>query len=824
MLSLHRARRLADGAKGAWRAARRHGGAAMLSVGLALCAHPGEAAFKPAAHPYILWTTEDAAAIRKKVETEPWAKAGCEKMLAAPDAYGKNMVRLFKVAVLGDAAAAEAEKKELLSVVRSAVPLGGSQEFTVLRYDILYDRLAAEERREVEQAFRKYIEYSVITDGVFDPSLFNDSKNYSRYDARKYGRANWLPNIIWPRKVSGNLMAVALGDEALIRRTRDAYGSWKWYFDEYLCDTGFYAEEFSKMGATPGAMLLYCMGMERLGLDELGFGYKGKGGATMRGHIESLLHLGFPRVDLGTSRPHYPMVTMGDLRQSGSSQQGAFGGAAFQHSLVRGYLPDGPGGNERWVAHGAWGGTRRGQSPQWDTDKTEKMQAPLWFEIGQKRWPESGFAYFLAQMRGPDEDKYGPTLFFGLDPIDPANVKPPAAPSAVWPERGLVMLRADESPAYWESEAPAVGLRLAADYAHNVCDSFALIGFYAFNRPIYLNRQVARSYAFGWSRSVQSHCGVMVDGMEPKFTSAVAVRRGFNPLAKFVAARSTEVWPGIAATRALVLAREYLLDVFQLASDQPHTCHWLVHALGQPAPDDMKAWAASTDLADAFYMGKIPVEDEKTLLPAGKTWAVTVNQTCALADPRQSRVGEAWWAAQVGVRMTMLGEAGTKAYVHRTPERDPADPFLKPGRPEAKPEPPNEFGGVTLVAARQAPAVTFVALHEPFRGGRPQVADFRRIQQTGQGVAVAVVGPPGGGINDRIMIGLGEDVATPLTLAGDGESFTFADWAYVRVGKDRVEAGGNLRAMKVRVTGSPRLLLNGHERPAAVKDGFFLFQ
>jgi len=34
-------------------------------------------------------------------------------------------------------------------------------------------------------------------------------------------------------------MAAALGDEELIRRVWGAYGSWKWYFDEYLCDDGF---------------------------------------------------------------------------------------------------------------------------------------------------------------------------------------------------------------------------------------------------------------------------------------------------------------------------------------------------------------------------------------------------------------------------------------------------------------------------------------------------------------------------------------------------------------------------------------------------------
>lgn len=809
--------------------------AAVLAVACAVAASPLLASAPP--HPYILWTKDDAAALRKKIEGEPWAKAAYEKMAAGQDPYAKPLARLFQCLVMGDPAAGEAEKKELLALLKSPDPLGGALEFQVLRYDILYDSLSADERQAVEGRFRRYIEYSLFGEGVFDKTLFNDSARYSRYDARKYTRSNWLPNIIWPRKVSANLMAVALADEPLVRRAWSHYGSWQWYFDEYLCDVGFYAEEFSKMGATPGAMLLYCLGAERLGLNDLGFGYRGKGGATLRGHIESLIHLGYPRVDLGTAWPHYPMVTMGDLRQSGSSQETQFGGEAFQHSLVRGYLADGTGGNERWKAHGAWGGTVRGNNPQWDgyANFTPKMQSPLWFEIGQKRWPDAGFDYFLAQMRAPGEDKYCPTLFFGLDPIDPAKVKPPPAPSAVWPERGLVMLRADESPAYWESEAPAVAMRLASDYAHNVNDAFALLGYYAFNRPIYLNRQVCRSYAFGWSRSAMSHCTVIVDGGEPKFTSATQVRHGFDPPVKFVAACSSQVWPGVDLTRALFLTREYLLDVARLASDQPHAYHWLVHTLGEAAPERPGDWQASTELAKTLYepagdRGKVAIRGERSLAAGDKTWSLAALQTCALPDVSKSRVGRAWYDKKIGVRMTMLGEAGTTAYVHQTPDQDP--PPARKGEPPPGPSKatglagcpePNEFGGVTIVAARRAPATAFVVLHEPFKGGTPRIAELRRIQQTQQGVAVAVEGKAGSGINDRVLLRWGDDADKPLTLSGQGESFTFADRAYVRVGKDRVEASGDLRAMKVRVAGTPQLILNGKKRPASVSGGVLTF-
>jgi hypothetical protein len=743
----------------------------------------------PIERPFILWNKEDIAATRKKIETETWAKAACEKLLNNPPRHEGSFSNLFRHAVMNDKEAAQIDKKELMRMVRSPIPRGGAQYINVIRYDLLYDTLTPEERREVENCFHIYIENAVFKNAVFDPNIFNDSRNYSRYDARKYTRTNWLPNITWPRKVSANLMALAMGDEKLIRRVWFAYGSYKWYFDEYLCDSGFYSEEFGKMGSTPGAMLLYCRGLERLGLDGLGFGYRGKGGATMQGHIESLIHLGYPRLDIASERPQYPILTIGDLRQSGSSQSWNLPTPAFQHSLVMGYTPDGSGGNDRWKAHGAWGGVIRGRHAQWDgySGFTPKMQIPFWFEIGHARWPKVGFDYFLAQMRAPDEDKYYPSLFFGLDPIDQAKVKPPPAPSAVWPERGLIMLRADESPSYWQSPAPAVSMRLATNYAHNVIDCFALTGFYAFNRPIYLNRQVTPGYAQDWSRSIQSHCGVTVDGAEPKFTSATTVRKEFTNAVKFVAARSSQVYPDVDLTRALFLTNEYLLDVTHLVGKREHSYYWFLHALGQATLEQLGQWK-DYKLPDVLYT----LKKVRAYRTGEKPWSVTALQTCALADPSKAKLPKQWYERKIGVRMSMLPAADTTAYIAQTPLIMKSFRDDK-GKRQYK-EVPSEVGGVTIVAARNAPRTTFVALHEPFEGGKHRIVDFRIIAQTDRSLAVAVVGDSRSGINDRLMVSLGDNHDQLLTLAdGREESFTFADWAYMRIGKGKVEVSGDLR-------------------------------
>lgn len=71
---------------------------------------------------------------------------------------------------------------------------------------------------------------------------------------------------------------------------------------------------------------------------------------------------------------------------------------------------------------------------------------------------------------------------------------------------------------------------------------------------------------------------------------------------------------------------------------------------------------------------------------------------------------------------------------------------------------------------------------------------------------------------DRLL----EEVRPPSQFA-DHASFAFADWAYLRIGKDKVEVSGYPRALKVRVKGHPKLVINGEGRSPTVKDGLLTF-
>jgi hypothetical protein len=810
-------------------------------------------------HPFILWTKDEAAAIRRRIEAAPWAKRQYEAM-RDEKGPGQTFCNLFRYQVMGDDSGVESEKKYLVGLIgndprKFLGDTGGGRHYdqylSVLRYDVLYDRLNDAERRGLEATFRDFI------------------KHHCHEEELNFTRSSWLPNMQWPRPMTAHLMAVALRDEKLIRECFQSAGGWKYYFDEYLADGQFYGEEFGKQYSMIGEMFLWCRGLQRLGLDELGYGYTGKGGATMRRYIESVVNIGYPRVEIPGGMPHYPQITMGDAHSSGFDAAPPY---VFQKSIVMGRLADGRGGNPFWIAANMNGRDHRNA-------KVEKMLHPYWFELAHAKWPDAHFDYFLAQMRGPGERCYTPSLFWGLEPIDARAVSPPPAPSYLARERGFAMLRAEERPAYWESPAPAVAFQLSSYYVHYAHDCFSLLGFYAFNRPIYLNRQISNGYGGGcpWTDSARGHADVMVDNLQfmldasdskrdhphwPNPVGEVPTRVGFDPLLKFIAARARplsgsvgldnrqplaggtlsldlrkeekEVWPSVDMTRALFLTREYLCDVFHLVSDRPRHYDWHVHALGLPVLDG--SWKPTDELRDALYdlgnraiAGRLndPVERDRyqmrdvMKLDAGeRPWTATVVQSCALPDARKSVLGNAWYDRKIGVCVRMLAEPGTSVYVGRTPEGRRAS-GKEPNKGE-KSDLPNEIGGTTLLVQRRKPATVFATLHEPIEKAQSRIAVFRRIAQTGQGIAMAIEGTDRATINDRILFRFWEEYDQPLTLAGEGESFTFSDRAFLRIGKEKVEVSGDLRSIRLKVSGKPTLWVNGRQVPCRWEEGYLV--
>ena len=790
--------------------------------------------------PFLLWTRTDIARMRAEVDAGGEYAERVARTLEAPEPREQDLLSLWRWAVLEDEDARDTQKARLLQVARSAVPRGAAQWLTVLRYDLLYDELSQAEREEVASFFRTYIDHAVFRNSIFDGEVFNDERAYSRYHAHYHRINNWLPNITFPRVLSANLMAVALGEEDLIRQVWDHYGSWRWYFDEYLTDWGFYGEEIGKQHALVGEKLLYALALDNLGLGELGFGYQGRRGATLLGHVATNLDLAFPFVDLHTDQPHLPRMTAGDLRGPARDKVNL---RAFQDAVIPGYLPNGEGTLARWTSAGAWGGEIRGHHPQWDgySGYTPKWNIPIWFEIAHRRWPDAGFDAFLAQMREPGQEAYQPTLYFGVDPVVPDETRAPRAPSRIAEARGLVMLRADESPEYWTSAAPALGVRLATPYAHDVFDNFAITGFYAFKRPLYINRQIG-GYARSWTRSVLSHGGVKVDGHEPGFTRMTTVRSNLQADLKFMAMHSPELFPNVDATRFFFLTDMYLLDFYHLRDRQEtaRTFRWTVHPLGL-AELEADAWSEPRRLTGSWGAaeGEAASATRHRLLPGPQeildvfgdmrvretddAWRIRVVQRSPV--PEAERVlSPAWFAREVGVDLHMLGQPGTGIAVGDTPL------VFDPDEAPAMEEHPqhHEVGGVSILVQRRAPSTVFAALHEPFEGGAGRIAAFRSVVEEVDHLAVSVlVGGSGEPVRDLVLVQYQDDGSKINVRDPETETdIQFRDHALVRVTGDIVQVFGDVQYIRLSVPAGDetRYYHNGRLTRARIHEGVLEYE
>lgn len=603
-------------------------------------------------HPFILWTPEEAAEIRRRIEQDADAAEQYRRM-QSPDIRGRHptLFNLFQYMVMGDQAAGEREKAELLKFIgrkpepmtwnldlrtlvwNEGMPSAGDrhmrdeQTLNVLRYDVLYPMLTEEQRAGVRAAMRSYIDFHL--DG-----------HHPRHPAFRYDRMSWLPNMHWPRAIGTHLMAVALKDEKLIRAMFEGEGGFKWKMDEYLCKDGFYMEEFAKYYSNVGTMLMYCEALERLGLGRYGYGYTGRGGATMLKHLEMMISIGYPRLEgPAGGTPSFLAVTMGDAGEAwlmrGRDAQGRLLQRWFTSARMNGPLP--------------------------------KLAMPAWFEIGHRRFPDRGFDYFLAQLRGPDEDRYLPSLFWGLGPIDAKEAarSAPPAPSNVSHERGFALLRMEEGPAYWESRRPAVSLQFAMYYVHYVHDCFSLMQYVSHNRLIYHRMgRVRGGYAGGdsWRDSVRGHSGVVVDGLQAKWvdngnagTPNHRIRDALKGPSRMVSVRASGVYPDVRQGRIMALTDEYLFDVFELISDRPRTYDWQVLAPGVFTPGD-DAWVAAADWQGDRTAERLHLTQSMVRQTNDAWWVTVMQDETPYRKPRD-----------VGVRVGMLPEPDTMILASRPP-------------------------------------------------------------------------------------------------------------------------------------------------------------
>ena len=320
------------------------------------------------------------------------------------------------------------------------------------------------------------------------------------------------------------------------------------------------------------------------------------------------------------------------------------------------------------------------------------------------------------------------TIEFGEAKL-PAAIGPPAAPSHVWPQAGMPMLRADDSPGYWAGRGPAVFVKGGERYGHDHHDRFGIV-FHANARPVYpdVMQMMYEIKEVGLAESSVNHNLLLVDGQNTPANVPTAYRHAFDPERKFFSMRG-EVQPGVQVERILCLAREYLLDATLVESDAEHAYDWVVHGLGRAHPDAPDQFTRSSDLR-RYGTGNSYrwLEDERS---AKRNDDVAIDvENNGVYSRKPAGIADAewnWWYLpqcyqmpwgpeifrHTGVRLRMLGATGSTVYLCKNPQRHGAvDAELHP-----------EESGPAIIVRRQAKTTAFLALREPYERN-PRVLRF----------------------------------------------------------------------------------------------------
>jgi len=411
-------------------------------------------------------------------------------------------------------------------------------------------------------------------------------------------------------------------------------------------------------------------------------------------------------------------------------------------------------------------------------------------------------APFVAMVPG-----YKPTLI-DRRPL-PEKIEFPFAPSRIWRDFGLAILRAEESPAYWTSDAPVVLALMTKAYGHDHGDKFG-ITFHGAGRLLYpdYNAIQYENADIGWTRNTIAHNTLMVDEGDTRPAQPSDVRHAFTPEVKCLATSASGVFEKVDQTRALLLTREYLLDLFQASSPTPRTFDYLLHSFGTPRPVHRELFKPSNVLDSRFWL----VSDRQAMT-TDEAWALDF---VIKEEPgsRKGKFGPEWYDHTAAVRVTMAAEPKTLV-THGISG-------IELGKAVKR-----TFDPLGMLIARR-PGIrqtVFTVAHEPYAdAAKPQITSVTQLAQSGSAALVRV---DAAGFTDYAAVAFGPQPRTPqhVLVAADDPKMrvAFRDYGYLRVRKDGtvVARGGWTGLSLPGVNGT--LTLNGQPAQANIAGGHLTF-
>ena len=316
----------------------------------------------------------------------------------------------------------------------------------------------------------------------------------------------------------------------------------------------------------------------------------------------------------------------------------------------------------------------------------------------------------------------------------------------------------------------------------------------------------------GWTRNSVSHNTLIVDEGETRDAELTALRHEFSPEVKFLASSADGVFEGVNQTRALLLTKEYLLDVVHATSPVPHTYDYVLHSLGRVEPEMPDAFEPTNALMKRYWL----VDDQKAMTTR-EPWMLdfVIEEK---PGARSGFYGREWYEHRAKLRLRMAGEPQTLV-VHGVWGHELAR-LVSEQHKGAKLD-----QLATIVARRTGQReALFVVSHEPYEGtDQPQVTRVVTLDRTKDAAVIRIEAKD---FTDYAAISFGpQPEGAEHTLLVPGERpyfFAFKNYGYARIMKDgSVTLRGDWTGLRLPGASGP-VTLNGKAATASTKEGTLL--
>lgn len=252
----------------------------------------------PVKHPNLLFNRQELAALKHKIETQPWAKTLWEKELGPGRNSSELFVRAMQYALYGDAAVGQSVKKDLL--LRSTWDFhqwyGGALDWTdAAAYDLTYDLFTADERAKEEAALAA-----------------------SARDMQLKSRTVGPPHLNYISFWEAGVIACVLGNDELLDwslsgpRRGPGPGGLNRCLDDYLFDGQWWKEAtiYGLANPLPG-MLLEARAVRHYNGTDL-WAYRGKTGGSLKSMLMACIKTAYPLEQTGVNGGSIRLATYGD--------------------------------------------------------------------------------------------------------------------------------------------------------------------------------------------------------------------------------------------------------------------------------------------------------------------------------------------------------------------------------------------------------------------------------------------------------------------------------------------------------------------------------